>query len=259
MSDQVVLPGDTVVSLEGHEGTVRVGVGLATTAPAAPTSAIVATKAGIVQHTTLRNTQGGGDRYQLLSHQKKYTPAQGDSVLGVVIENHGLAYGVDIGGPHRASLDGIAFEGASRRNRPHLEVGSLVHAHVTRADRHVEPEISCVSTGGNTKGWMTGDSMYGPLTDGYMFETSLDLANSLLLDNSIVLLELERIKLPFELATANNGRVWIKSQDPAQTIFVSNVIARSEFSTQQEIRAMISVASGAAAAAGGGDAGSGGK
>ena len=226
----VVLPGDTVVSLEGHEGTVRVGVGLIATG--APSSAIVATKAGVVEHAALRRSQGGGDRYQVLNHQKKYTPAQGDSVLGVVIEKHGESYSVDIGGPHRAALSGIAFEGASRRNRPHLEVGSLVrapanihgcfslyrsvtlspclcaslavplslhlsrcaslavpptvsvsvsvtvsvslspcvslspahssdqvHAHVTRADRHVEPEISCVSTGSNTKGWMTGDSM----------------------------------------------------------------------------------------------------
>eukprot|EP01043_Picozoa_sp_COSAG02_P011567 COSAG02_NODE_428_length_22489_cov_4.690219_3_plen_252_part_00 len=239
---QVVLPGDTVVSLEGHEGTVRVGVGLVATG--GPSSAIVATKAGVVQHAALRKSQGGGDRYQVLNHQKKYAPAQGDSVLGVVIEKHGESYSVDIGGPHRAALNGIAFEGASRRNRPHLEVGSLVHAHVTRADKHVEPEVSCVSTGSNTKGWMTGDSMYGPLVGGYMFETSLDLANSLLHDNSIVLLELERIKLAFELATANNGRVWIKSADPAQTIFVSNVIARSEFAQQEDIRAMIAAASG---------------
>ena len=122
---QVVLPGDTVVSLEGHEGTVRVGVGLVATG--APSSAIVATKAGVLEHAALRRSQGGGDRYQVLNHQKRYTPAQGDSVLGVVIEKHGESYSVDIGGPHRAALSGIAFEGASRRNRPHLEVGSLVH------------------------------------------------------------------------------------------------------------------------------------
>lgn len=238
----VVLPGDTVVSLEGHEGTVRVGVGLQATGAAAATPALVANKAGIVRHTELRKAAGGGDRYDLHSHQKRYAVAEGDSVLGVVIEVHGETYNVDIGGPHRATLSGIAFEGASRRNRPNLVVGSLVHAHVTRADKHVDPEISCVSTGGNTKGWMTGDSMYGQLTDGYMFETSLDLANSLLHDNSIVLLELERIKLPFELATANNGRVWVKSPSAAQTIFVSNVIARSELASQDEIRAMIAVA-----------------
>ena len=134
-------------------------------------------------------------------------------------------------GPHRATLPGIAFEGASKRNRPHLEVGALVHAKVLRADKHSEPEISCC---GGSKGWATKESLFGPLEEGYMIQTSLDLAESLLHDNSAVLLELERIKLPFEIATGHNGRVWIKSKDPAQTIFVSNVIAHSEFASADE-------------------------
>ena len=239
----VALPGDTVASLEGRDGTVRLGEGLAATSgggEAAAPSAIVATKAGIVQHKELRGSQGGGERYHLRTHQKRYTPAVDDSVLGVVIERHGEAYSIDIGGPHRATLPGIAFEGASKRNRPHLEVGALVHAKVLRADKHSEPEISCC---GGSKGWATKESLFGPLEEGYMIQTSLDLAESLLHDNSAVLLELERIKLPFEIATGHNGRVWIKSKDPAQTIFVSNVIAHSEFASADEIRQMIKAAS----------------
>ena len=203
------------------------------------TDTVAACKAGILSIEGLRKTEGGGQRFEVHNHQSRYVPMLDDTVLGVVTGKHGETYNVDIGSAHSAALSGIAFEGASRRNRPRLQVGSLVHARVIGAGRFIEPEISCVSPGANGKGWMTGESMFGELKGGYMFNTSLDLAASLLQERSPVLVELERLKLPFELATGHNGRVWIDSTSVAHTIFVSNVIQRSELASEEEIRAMV--------------------
>ena len=45
-----------------------------------------------------------------------------DSVIGVVTDKHSENFDVDIGGPFRALLPVLAFEGATRRNRPNLQV-----------------------------------------------------------------------------------------------------------------------------------------
>jgi exosome complex component RRP40 len=49
-------------------------------------------------------------------------PAPQEPVVGIVSARQGEGWRVDIGSAHQASLDGLAFEGASRRNRPNLKV-----------------------------------------------------------------------------------------------------------------------------------------
>ena len=52
----------------------------------------------------------------------QYIPGAQDPVVGVVIARSGESYRVDIGAAHPATLDALAFEGASKRNRPNLKV-----------------------------------------------------------------------------------------------------------------------------------------
>lgn len=90
-------------------------------------------------------------------------------VIGVVTERHGESFKVDIGGAHAATLPMLAFEGATKKNRPDLKVGSLVYARVILANKDMEPELACYSARNKAEG-------YGLLDDGYMFKTSLNLA-----------------------------------------------------------------------------------
>jgi exosome complex RNA-binding protein Rrp4 len=79
-------------------------------------------------------------------------------VIGVITQKIGEGYRVDIGSAHFASLDGLAFEGATKRSRPNLKVGSysrrifnltiyqvgcLVYARVSLAHKDMEPELEC--------------------------------------------------------------------------------------------------------------------
>lgn len=43
-----------------------------------------------------------------------------------------------------ANLPALSFEGATKRNKPNLRVGTLLYAHVVSASRHAEIELSCV-------------------------------------------------------------------------------------------------------------------
>jgi exosome complex component RRP40 len=44
-------------------------------------------------------------------------------VVGQVIARSGENWRVDIGSAQMATLDGLAFEGATKRNRPNLKAG----------------------------------------------------------------------------------------------------------------------------------------
>lgn len=43
-------------------------------------------------------------------------------MVGVIIQKVGEGFRVDIGSAHYASLDGLAFESATKRNKPNLKV-----------------------------------------------------------------------------------------------------------------------------------------
>jgi exosome complex RNA-binding protein Rrp4 len=53
----------------------------------------------------------------------QYVPAAQESVIGVITQKLGEGFRVDIGSAYYALLDGLAFEGASKRNKPNLKVG----------------------------------------------------------------------------------------------------------------------------------------
>ena len=66
-------------------------------------------------------------------------------VIGTVVEKHGEAYKVDIGTAQPAMLPAIAFEGATKRNRPNIPVGALVYCRVAIANKFMETELTCIS------------------------------------------------------------------------------------------------------------------
>ena len=105
----MVCPGDVVVQLP-ETGVVRIGGGLLQDG-----AAILAVKAGFLRAAR-------GNKLWVEGRQKRYAPAAGDSVVGVVREKHSENFDVDINAPFKATLPVLAFEGATRRNRPNLQV-----------------------------------------------------------------------------------------------------------------------------------------
>lgn len=52
----------------------------------------------------------------------QYVPHPPEPVVGIVIARHAEGFRVDIGASQAASLDALAFEGATKRNKPNLKV-----------------------------------------------------------------------------------------------------------------------------------------
>ena len=89
-------------------------------------------------------------------------------IIGIVTEKHAENFKIDLGAAQPATLSVLSFEGATKKNRPNFQVGSLVYARVILANKDMESELSCMSARNKAEG-------YGELIGGYMFKCSISL------------------------------------------------------------------------------------
>lgn len=219
---QVILPGDVfsfdvsaVESSAVRAERVICGPGLRRNG-----DEILVYKSGILRHKA-------PNLYWIDSLQKRYVPVKGESVIGIVTAKSGDIFKVDVGGSEQASLSYLAFEGATKRNRPNVQVGDLVYAQFTIANKDMEPELVCIDSCGRANGM----GVFG--TDGLLFKVSLGLVRRLLAPQSAIVKDLEKI-FPFEMVVGLNGRVWVKAKTVQQTLIVANLLESCENMTSQQ-------------------------
>ncbi|KAF8319753.1 exosome complex exonuclease RRP40 [Clavulina sp. PMI_390] len=215
MASTFVLPGDQVPARAEKQKSLKLGPGLVQTSsgssPSSSNDPIIATRSGIL------NSSENGKRWWVEKNTTRYVPSVGESVIGVIVARHAEGFRVDLGSAHHASLDALAFEGASKRNKPALKVGSLVYCRVSLANRDMEPEVECVDpTTHKAEG-------YGELKSGFMVNCSLGLARSFISQAHPLLPKLGA-RFPFEIAIGMNGRVWFKAPDTPHTILFSRAV-----------------------------------
>ncbi|GAQ81548.1 Exosomal 3'-5' exoribonuclease complex subunit Rrp40 [Klebsormidium nitens] len=217
---QIVAPGDIVLDLTQAGKLVRIGGGLQQDG-----TSLVVTKAGRLRHTK-------PSKYWVEGSQRRYVPAVEDVVVGVVVERYAEHLVIDIGGPVTALLPALAFEGATRRNKPNLNIGDSVYARVTSTSRDTEPTLACHDASGRAAG-------FGPLAKGYLFQCSTGLARTLLSRPTCAVLEALGGGLSFELAVGMNGKVWVDAASAAITVLVANAIINSEFLSPTQAKIMV--------------------
>lgn len=216
----VVLPGDVSEEIvaAGGKGKVILGPGLRK-----DSDCIYVTKPGILKK---RNP----NTYWIDSYQKRYVPSRGENVIGVVTQKSGDIFRVDIGGSCPATISYLSFEGATKKNRPEVQIGDVLYAKVLVAGKDMEPELLCVDSRG-LKGRL------GVLADGFLFKCSLNLIRKILNPNCQLLNSLKN-EWPFEMAAGMNGRIWIKAKSSRETLALGNAILGAEFLSNEEIKSM---------------------
>ncbi|KAL0580653.1 exosome non-catalytic core subunit rrp40 [Marasmius crinis-equi] len=229
----IVLPGEQVPAQHVN---LKLGPGLSQTSNASISSkspSIVSTRAGTLNHSANKS------RWWIESNSRRYVPSAQEPVIGVVTQRQGEGYRVDIGSAHYANLDGLAFEGATKRNKPNLKVGSLVYARVSLAHKDMEPELECFDA-------QTHKSEgFGELKSGFLVKCSMRMCRQYvirnpgiytfmndnydrLLDTNHFLLPLLGGLFPLEVAIGLNGRVWINSKEPKQVIAIARAIEATD-------------------------------
>lgn len=120
---QVLLPGDPL-PVPSTSTSLHLGPGLASSSSSSSsqpssTPSIRSTRAGLLGSIP---SSSSSSRYWIESSQKRYIPSPTEPVLGIITARHAEGFRVDIGSSQSASLDGLAFEGATKRNKPNLKV-----------------------------------------------------------------------------------------------------------------------------------------
>ncbi len=144
-AERVVHPGDVLTAaIEAvAAGADAGGSGSAAAAPIklgaglAPVDEdVLATRSGVLSHKAPA-------RFFVLANHRRYFPAVGDAVVGVVTDRNAEAYRVRLHGTTAALLPVLAFDGATKRNKPTLAIGALVFARVAAVSKHLDVELTC--------------------------------------------------------------------------------------------------------------------
>ena len=140
-----------------------------------------------------------------------YYPKIGDIVIGIITQKTFEYFRVNISTSKEATLNSIDFEGATRKTRPNLNVGDVVFAKVEKENKYSNVILTCKSSS-NKKGWMTGESKFGELKEGKVFELGRYLCLKLL-DDKELRQRLKECVNNLKLKIGLNGRIWIKTDE----------------------------------------------
>mmetsp|Transcript_48632 Transcript_48632/g.77795 ORF Transcript_48632/g.77795 Transcript_48632/m.77795 type:complete len:262 (-) Transcript_48632:43-828(-) len=234
----VVFPGDTFTAKEitKRKGKTRIGIGLTpsmiNTHENESKEAILVTRAGVLQ-----SKPGDTPKLWIANRQRRYIPYPEDRVIGIITRRTLMYYHVDINGPCDGLLGVLEFEGATKRNKPELNVGDIVFCRVCVANRDMQPILSCKSPSFN-KSWVSGEALFMQLKDGYMFECSLNCCHRLNLINSPHLQFVAKF-FAFELAIGGNGRIWCQAANTKYTLLLSNILKNGEYLSMQQFQIMV--------------------
>ncbi|KAI0557526.1 Exosome complex RNA-binding protein 1/RRP40/RRP4 [Gracilaria domingensis] len=221
----LILPGEKLATIlnipEASQAVIRVGGGVTQ-----KSSDLLASKAGHIRYEPNRN------KLWVANNQKRYVPALEDPVIGIIQDRFGEEYRLDINGSDTATLSMLAFEGATKKNRPNLTIGALVYCRVIRASKNMETEVSCIEPG-STKSWSGGETLYGELQSGTIVQVSLGMAKNLVRDETVLRM-LGRV--PFQSAVGVNGRIWVQAGKIEHTMLLSLALKKADVMQADEWR-----------------------
>ena len=168
------------------------------------------------------------NRYWIESNVKYYTPVEGDQIVGIIEEKCSECYKINISScSSSALLSKLAFEGATKRNKPELKRGDIVYARILQSNKDFDTFATCIPSSGTKKEWSTGETIYGELRGGALVKLSINKARQMLLPSNAILKLLGK-HFSFEVAIGMNGFVWINSSDLKTTILIRNILLNAE-------------------------------
>jgi exosome complex component RRP40 len=123
--------------------------------------------------------------------------------------------------------------GATRRDKPNFQEGTLIFCRVLDADSSsglARIKLSCISPICK-KAWNSGEAFFGELQGGFLREFPIGFCRDLLQDSWI--LDQLGEKFQFNVNVGFNGRIWVKGRI-ADTIFIMQCLDRANSTGDRE-------------------------
>ena len=176
----------------------------------------------------------------LESPQKRYIPLQNDLVIGIVTARLSEFFRVDFGAQSNAVLSLLTgFEGATKKNRPTWNVGTVIFARVSMAHPELEPELACFDPSGKiaaelfgqlgeNENVLTADHLKAKTCSKspLLFRTSCNYSRKLQNPTKESLLSVIGRYFSFEIAAGANGRVFLEGENARESAALSQFISK---------------------------------
>ncbi|KAM0798351.1 hypothetical protein BDR22DRAFT_952368, partial [Usnea florida] len=224
-TEQLILPGETIspeiLPIPSNPSLpLKLGPGLRHTPPSTITSVV----AGALCIDQKKNA------IWVENNSGRYHPQPNDLVLATIHHSSTDYYHCTLT-PHTppALLPHLAFEHATKKTRPQLAPSTLIYARVLAAPPQ-SPDLvlsCCDPSTGKAEGM-------GELKGGMVFDVSLGMARRLLVKRLredaglVVLEEVGRLGVAFEVAVGRNGRVWVRSGGVRETLVVGRAVQETD-------------------------------
>ena len=137
-------------------------------------------------------------------------------------------------------LSVTAFNGATKRHKPNLNIGAAVLCYVTSADPQLDIELSCEDKS-TQKDWSSMENLFGSLPAGFpmlITDISLPYASHLQrADTSGIIKSLAK-NFKFEMAVGKNGRLYILAETRREVIAITKAFQHAERLTDIQAEAL---------------------
>jgi exosome complex component RRP40 len=128
-----------------------------------------------------------------------------------------MNYHLDINSSLEGMLGELEFNGATKRNKPNLQIGSCVFCQVSETPKFLNPRLTCITT--EKKEWTTGETKLCELKKGNL--VYLPSSRFPYLEKILPLISKH---VSFEVALGKNGVVWVSTSRVKNLIIISNLI-----------------------------------
>lgn len=152
-------------------------------------------------------------------------PAKNDLVIGIIKVRTSEHFIVDIAAPLDGILGGLEFDGATKRNKPNLQVGATVFCRISEYSKFMGARLSCLNKGYNTsknvsKSEDSKGGEMGELKGGLMVYASPHRHPQIQKE------VMERVGkcAKFEAAFGRNGRIWINAGSSHNVNVIANMV-----------------------------------
>ena len=163
---------------------------------------------------------------------KYYSPKVDDPVLGVIVQKTSEFYKVDIGSYTHAILSSSEFEGATKKQKPNLNLGDVIFARILKVNKFDAPLLSCISLHEH-KNWASGESFFGNLKGGMVF--NFNRANTWEFYKENYAIERLNDVVNYEIIIGFNGRIWIQAENAEDVYNIYQILMSSITQTKEEV------------------------
>ena len=129
------------------------------------------------------------------------------------------------------------FEGASKKTKPNINLGDLVFARILKVNKFDAPILSCISQY-DVKNWASGESFFGNLKNGMVFDFPIKYASLFISSDNYVLNRLNDV-LSFEIVFGHNGKMWVNSEEDKNIMKLHKILEKSVEMEKEEIEKII--------------------